>query len=119
MRKVLLKNGFAKLSKDAMTGISTKEFMELKAIAQSALQEGKGLWKEQKINKGESLNSKSFTAIVSEVHSGDSLTIFNPDKNEFSRIYLPNVRAPTNNQPFTFESKEALRRRVVGQKVRV
>lgn len=45
MRKVLLRNGFAKLAKDAMTGISTKEFMELKAIAQSALQEGKGLWK--------------------------------------------------------------------------
>jgi len=26
--------------------------MELKAIAQNALQEGKGLWKEQKVVKG-------------------------------------------------------------------
>lgn len=45
VRKLLLKNGFAKLGKDAISGISTKEFMELKAIAQVALQEGKGLWK--------------------------------------------------------------------------
>jgi len=33
------------LGKDAISVISTKEFMELKAIAQVALQEGKGLWK--------------------------------------------------------------------------
>lgn len=52
VRKVLLQNGFAKLGKDAISGISTKEFMDLKAIAQVALQEGKGLWKEQKITKG-------------------------------------------------------------------
>ena len=45
VRKVLLENGFAKLSKDAMNGVSTKEFMELKNVAQSALQDGKGLWK--------------------------------------------------------------------------
>lgn len=48
----MLQNGFAKLGKDAISGISTKEFMELKAIAQVALQEGKGLWKEQKVTKG-------------------------------------------------------------------
>lgn len=37
MRKVLLEHGFAKLSKDAISGVSTKEFMELKEIAQKAL----------------------------------------------------------------------------------
>ena len=41
----IAQQGQGSLAKDAMTGISTKEFMELKAIAQSALQEGKGLWK--------------------------------------------------------------------------
>jgi endonuclease YncB( thermonuclease family) len=75
IRKVLLRNGYAKLAKDAMSGISTKEFMELKMIAQQALQEGKGLWKEQKVTKSETLNSKSYTATVCEVHSGDNITV--------------------------------------------
>lgn len=51
--------------------------MDLKAIAQGALQEGKGLWKEQKVTKSETLNSKSYMATVTEVHSGDSLTVYN------------------------------------------
>lgn len=118
IRKILLKNGFAKLGKEAIKGISTKEFMELKTIAQQALEDGKGLWKEQKVIKGETLNSKSYMAIVSEVHSGDSLTVCN-DKQEFNRIYLPNIRAPNQNQPFAFESKEGLRKRVIGCRVRV
>ena len=37
IRKVLLRNGYAKLGKDAMNNITTKEFMELKMIAQQAL----------------------------------------------------------------------------------
>jgi endonuclease YncB( thermonuclease family) len=84
------------------------------------LQQGKGLWKDQKekVVKGEALNSKSYSAVVCEVNSGDSLTVCN-DKHEFNRIYLPNIRAPTQNQPFAFEAKEALRRRVIGCKVRV
>ena len=71
--------------------------MELKFIAQNALDEKKGLWKEQKVNKGEVLNSKSYYGIVSEVHSGDSLTVYNPEKKEFSRLFLPNIRSPTAN----------------------
>jgi predicted peroxiredoxin len=51
VRKVLLINGFAKLSKDSINGITTKEFMELKQVAQNALEGGKGLWKEQKVIK--------------------------------------------------------------------
>lgn len=43
--------------------------------------------------------------IVSEVNSGDSLTIYNIEKNDFNRIFLPNIRAPTGQQPFAYESK--------------
>ena len=120
VRKVLLRNGYAKLGKDSISGITTKEFMELKAIAQQALQQGKGLWKEQKEKapKGELLNSKSYSAIVCEVNSGDSLTVCT-DKNEFNRIYLPNIRSPVQNQPYAYEAKEGLRRRVIGCRVRV
>jgi predicted peroxiredoxin len=60
----LLRNGFAKLGKDAMKGISTKEFMELKMVAQQALEKGAGLWKDQKVVKGETINSKSYMATV-------------------------------------------------------
>ena len=52
IRKVMLKHGYAKLGKEAIKGISTKEFMELKMIAQEALEAGKGLWKDQKVTKG-------------------------------------------------------------------
>lgn len=43
----MLKNGFAKLAKDAMNTTSNKEFMELKKISQMAVEGKKGLWKEQ------------------------------------------------------------------------
>lgn len=65
------------------------------------------------------MNSKSYMATVSEVHSGDNLTVYNQEKNEFVRIYLPNIRSPTGAQPFAYEAKEALRRRAIGTKVRV
>jgi hypothetical protein len=64
VRKLLLKNGFAKLGREAMNNISTKEFMELKKIAQVALEQGKGLWKEQQVTKSESLNAKSYMGTV-------------------------------------------------------
>ena len=121
VRRVLLRNGFAKLGKDAMNGITTKEFMDLKRIAEHALEEGLGLWKEQKsqVVKGQTISSKSYMAIVSEVHSGDSLTVYREDDKKFFRLYLPNVRAPTNQQPWAHESKEALRKKIIGSRVKV
>jgi hypothetical protein len=74
-RKVLLENGFAKLSKEAVEGVSAKEFIELKKIAQTALESGKGLWKEQKVTKSSTTNSKEYTGMVVEVHSGDSISV--------------------------------------------
>jgi len=43
-------------------------------------------------------------ATVCEINSGDSITVCT-DKNEFNRIYLPNIRAPTQGQSFSFEAK--------------
>jgi hypothetical protein len=53
------------------------------------------------------------------VNSGDSLTVYNADKNEHVRVFLPNIRAPTGTQAYSFESKELLRKKFIGQKVRV
>ena len=92
--------------------------MELKIIAQQALQEGLGLWKEQKVTKGETLNEKSYMATVSEIHSGDCISVSN-DKHEFNRIYLPNLRSPLQGQSYAFEAKEYLRRKIIGARVKV
>jgi len=54
--------------------------------------------------KSETINSKSYMATVCEINSGDSITVCT-DKNEFNRIYLPNIRAPTQGQSFSFEAK--------------
>lgn len=57
--------------------------------------------------------------MVYEVHSGDSISVFNPIKNEIVRVFFPNTRAPSNGKPYAFEAKEALRKRCIGKKVRV
>lgn len=62
-----------------MSNVSTKQFLDLKAVAQKALEEGKGLWKEQKANstKTETINTKEYFGIVTDVHSGDSISVYN------------------------------------------
>ena len=53
-----------------------------------------------------------------EVHSGDSVSIQN-NKKQVKRIFFPNVRAPTQNQSYSYESKEFLRKKIIGSIVRV
>lgn len=79
--------------------------MELKKISQIALEAGKGLWKEQQVTKSQTLNEKSYIGTVIEIHSGDSLSVLNPQKNITERIFFPNTRAPAAGQPWAFESK--------------
>lgn len=93
--------------------------MELKKISQIALESGKGLWKQQQVTKSQSLNEKSYIGTVIEVHSGDSLSVLNPHKNSIDRVYFPNTRAPAAGQQWAFQAKETLRRKVIGQKVKV
>ncbi len=84
------------------------------------MKEGKGLWKDQKIEKTQGpVSSKSFNGTVVEVHSGDSLSVLHPTKNEAVRVFFPNSRAPSLSQPLGFEAKELLRKRAIGQDVRV
>ena len=53
----------------------------MKGIAEKALENGKGLWKDQKINKGQKFNEKEYEATVVEVHSGDSISVKSLHKN--------------------------------------
>src|SRR5690606_2502541 len=68
-----------------------------------------------------------FTGKVIEVHSGDSLTVENPAKNEVVRLFLANIRAPATgnprsgepDKPYAFESKDFVRKHAIGKKVKV
>lgn len=77
------------------------------------------MWKEQKVTKSSTSNSKEFSAIVVEVHSGDSISVLGEGKKDPIRIFFPHTRAPASGQPYAFESKETLRRKCIGKKVRV
>jgi staphylococcal nuclease domain-containing protein 1 len=71
---------------------------------------------------------KNFTARVVEVHSGDSLTIESEEPAALftKRVFLPSLRAPAmarkqgdEDEMWAWESKEFLRKQVIGKKVRV
>ncbi len=54
------------------------------------------------MNKSQSLNEKSYIGTVIEIHSGDSLSILNPNKNTVDRVFFPNTRSPAANQSWAF-----------------
>lgn len=66
-----------------------------------------------------------FVGVVREVHSGDSLTIASIKTKNVARFFLTNVRAPKvgNNdsadEPYAYEAKEYLRKKLIGQQVDV
>ena len=47
------------------------------------------------------------------------MSVLHPQKNIVERVFFPNTRAPAIGQPWAFEAKESLRRKAIGQKVRV
>jgi endonuclease YncB( thermonuclease family) len=71
------------------------------------------------VTKSQVLNEKSWIGTVVDVHSGDSLSVLHPQKNTVERLYFPHTRAPAVNLPWSFEAREALRKRAIGQKVKV
>ena len=88
-----------------------------------AQQQGQG--EKKKENKDLKLKNIEFVGLVKEVHSGDSLTIASIKTKSVARFFLTHVRAPqvgTNerpDKPFAFESREFLRKKLIGQQVEV
>ena len=100
-----------------------------------------GLWQdldESELNQNRS-NLNDFVGRVVEVHSGDSLTVEREQDHNAIRIFLSSVKAPALNnrppqqskggaaaaesqnesEPYSWDSKESLRKLAVGKKVRV
>ena len=120
-RKIMLKYGYAKLSKDVINILEMADFRDLKGVAQEAINSGRGLWKdkEHQQTKTQGLDTKTFVGKALEVFSGDSVKILNLETNDIIRVFLANVKAPQQGKPFSWEAKEALRRRVIGRKLKV
>jgi hypothetical protein len=78
-----------------------------------------------------------FVGKVVEVHSGDSLTVERESDHSLVRVFLSSVKSPTlsakpaaasgapavqqqqDSEPYSWESKESLRKLAIGKKVRV
>ena len=99
-------------------------------IARSAENEAKakraGLWKNENIPEIKKIK-KEFEEDLTQakcvmVNSGDSLTVLNKKKEEV-RIFLSNLKAPAlakfgtdeQNKPWAFQSKEFIRKKLVGK----
>jgi endonuclease YncB( thermonuclease family) len=70
-----------------------------------------------------------FNGKVVEVHSGDSMTIEKEPDQSHIRVYLSSIKAPaigkvskqgeTPGEPYSWDSKESLRKIAIGKKVHV
>ena len=86
-----------------------------------------GVWKNEPISENTKVNTKNAedelgTVKCVMVNSGDSITVLNSKSNEV-RIFLSNLKAPSlakfgtddQNQPWAFQAKEYVRKKLVGQ----
>ncbi len=90
-----------------------------------------GIWKDfqdNDLNKNKS-TVQDFIGKVVEVNSGDSLTVERESDKMHIRVYLSSIKAPalgkqtkqgeTSGEPYSWESKESLRKAAIGKRVRV
>lgn len=87
------------------------------------------LWKDFKQaeeKKQQKASTGDFTGRVVEVHSGDSVTVERDSDFSLVRVYLTTVKAPVINKkpgeepdPWSWDSKEFLRKTTIGKKVKV
>ena len=122
--KEVLINGFSKFLKPK-PDFEKSLMLKYKGAMQIAQKNKKGIWKDYsapnqpQISQGE----REFEARVIDVKSGDSLQVISQSTGKEMRIFLAGIRAPsiTSNppQPYSWESKELVRRITIGKKVRV
>ena len=125
----LLKNGFCKSFTGGNKNPKVFNLLDIN-LARAAENEAKakraGLWKNENIPdikkiKKENQDDLSQAKCIM-VNSGDSLTVLNNKKEEV-RIFLSNLKAPAmarfgsdeQNKPWAFQSKEFLRKKLVGK----
>lgn len=134
----ILKEGYSKIFIGNNTPCTTEELNEMKAYQQDAKLNRLRIWvnEPQNDNSANTIklsssndndnNNKDYDNVKClQVHSGDSITIINPTNNEQTRIFLSNIKAPSlakansldNDQPWAFQSKEYLRKILIGKTI--
>ena len=112
----MLKNGYVLLHLEQ--DIKDPYYQNLKKFQIDAQKSKLGIWKAKNYN----LDKSKFYSKVTEIHSGDSITVKNK-LNEEKRIFLAGIKAPTLNkttpQPFANDSKEYLRKLLIGREVEI
>ena len=137
--KGLFTKGFARLDKEASSKLELVEMLCLKSLQDEGMIHGKGIWKDYKgkmpmtekkadtnPDLAKLLASPEFEAVVVAVHSGDTFTVETPKQQPY-RISFSNLKAKSmgnpvkgeDSQPWAFEAKEALRKKIIGKTVRV
>ena len=126
--ELMLKEGYSK----AFTGGNKYNLSDIN-LARAAETEAKnkklGVWKNAVIKENKGIKKESSDDLIDVkckfVHSGDSLTVLNEKENEI-RIFLSNLKAPAmakfgsedQNKPWAFQSKEYIRKKLIGKKVK-
>eukprot|EP00002_Diphylleia_rotans_P002819 TRINITY_DN1181_c0_g1_i6.p1 TRINITY_DN1181_c0_g1~~TRINITY_DN1181_c0_g1_i6.p1 ORF type:complete len:883 (+),score=226.48 TRINITY_DN1181_c0_g1_i6:92-2740(+) len=124
----LVKNGLAKIA-DWSIGF-TPQAAELRKAEEVAKQKKINMWKDyvEPAKSTDGLASREIVALVSEVHSGDTIVIQDlNDASNTKRINLSSIRAPKlgnakrkeKDAPYAWESREFLRTRLIGKQVNV
>ena len=127
----LVEAGLAKVQMVKTEDEYDPDFYKSLKDAQSLAQIKKlGLWKNVTADPSKQKSqtydksAKEFTAKVTEVHSGDSVTVVADDGTD-RKIFFASVKAPsTGNQssdaePWGFEAREFIRKTCIGKKVKV
>ena len=115
----LIRNGYAKLVE---WNAPAKELEQLKALQREAMSQKIRIWKH--IEAIEAAGKRvQWTGRVREVRDGSSIIIQDSVTGEDKFVILSNVKVPrmTNSetQPFAYEARELIRKRVLGKKVSV
>lgn len=128
----MVKKGYSKVLVPQEDDYDKEHYKKLRDAQDIAQIHKIGLWKDltkneeaKKKTKSYDPKQKNFEARVVEVHSGDSLTI-QPEGGEPRRIFLASIKAPAiakrdtdDHEPWAWESREFVRRQVIGKKVKV
>jgi len=124
----VLKSGFSKLNTPKNIDFDADYFKSLKEAQLIAQTKHLRLWKDFKSEekKQQKASSGDFMGRVVEVHTGDSLTVERESDGKNFRLFLATVKAPLlmkkageDPDPYSWESKEALRKAAIGKRVKV
>ena len=125
---LILKEGYSKVFINNNIPYSKEDLNSMKNYQNEAKEKRLRIWKDEPVNdpkksKKNDEDNELGNVKCMFVHSGDSISIQKKPGEEFIRIFLSNLKAPSfakpntneNDQPWAFQAKEFLRKKLVGK----